>query len=116
MATALRDVVDRTVEAVEHGMSAGRNAVADVRAEDLKADLASYKDELLHAVNSALSTVKRQGGRMLHRTEDAYASAKDHTVDAAETALRYAKTHPVAVVAVAAGVGALVAWMVFRRD
>jgi len=117
MATALRNAVDATVDAVEHGGRSVRNAVADnVDTDALKSDLAKYKDELLSAVNSALSSVKKQGGKMLHRTEDAYDSAKDSTVDAAETAMKYVKAHPVVAIAAVAGVGALVALMMLRKD
>src|SRR5687768_13515397 len=117
MATALRNAVDATVDAVEHGGRAVGNAVADnVDTDALKSDLAKYKDELLSAVNSALSSVKKQSGKMMHRTGDAYDSAKDHTVDAAETAMKYVKAHPVVAIAAVAGVGALVALMMLRKD
>ena len=115
MVTALRNAVDKTVEAVEHGRTSARNAAADLRDHDYKSDVSSYKDEVMHAVQSALSTVKSQSGRLMHKAGDAYDTARHQTADAAMQTRDFVKTHPVAVIAAAAGVGALVALLMLRR-
>jgi ElaB/YqjD/DUF883 family membrane-anchored ribosome-binding protein len=112
MASAtLNDAIDKT-----HDIASNSAAEAKARVNEMRSELATFKDEILSAVNDAYRASRKSAKKAAHEVGDWYDSAKDYTVNGVKHASQTAKSHPVGTLAVAVGLGVLVGALLLRRD
>lgn len=103
VSSSLQGVIDKT-----HDIAS--NSVADLKphAQALRSELGGYKEDFVTAAGSAYDSARRGARQVAGRAGDAYDSAKDYAIDGWKSTSRAARGHPLATVAIAAGVGLLV--------
>ncbi len=112
-------VAEQLNDAIEKVHDSAKNAVADVRSrgEDLRGNLAGYKDEIVSASKRGVEAARKKAHEVSHEAGHAYDVARDYAVSGVRSATKAAKGHPLTTVAIAAGVGLLIGAVLFSsRD